>query len=69
MPLLQTLNQYNKTTTVNYSKKCKDIMTKPLEIYIIQATPFILLIRKQDHKIFIIIIEDIKKVLELKAIY
>jgi hypothetical protein len=41
-------------------------MTKPLEIYIIQAVPFILLIKKRDHKIFAVIIEDIKKALELK---
>ena len=41
-------------------------MLKPLEIYIIWATPFILLARKQDHKIFAVIIEDIKKVLKLK---
>jgi hypothetical protein len=39
---------------------------KPLKIYIIQAAPFILLAKKQDHKIFIVIIEDIKKALELK---
>jgi hypothetical protein len=32
----------------------------------IQAVPFILLAKKWDHKIFIVIIEDIKKVLELK---
>jgi hypothetical protein len=39
---------------------------KPLEIYIIQAAPFILLTKKQDHKIFIVTMEDIKKVLKLK---
>ena len=52
--------------TVNYSKECKDAITKPLEICIIQAIPFILLVKKWDYKIFIIIIEDIKKVLKLK---
>ena len=41
-------------------------MPKPLEIYVIQAVPFILLIRKQNHKIFTVTMEDIKKVLELK---
>ena len=41
-------------------------MPKPLEIYIIWAAPFILLVRKQNHKIFIVIMEDIKKVLKLK---
>ena len=41
-------------------------MLKPLKICIIQAVPFILLIKKQDYKIFIITIEDIKKALELK---
>ena len=41
-------------------------MTKPLKIYIIQATLFILLAKKQDYKIFVITIEDIKKVLKLK---
>ena len=66
MPLLQTLNQYNKATTVNHSKECKDVITKPFKIYIIQVTLFISLIRKQDYKIFIVIIEDIKKVLKLK---
>jgi hypothetical protein len=32
----------------------------------IQAAPFILLIKKQDYKIFAVIIEDIKKALKLK---
>jgi len=32
----------------------------------IQAAPFILLARKRDYEIFAIIIEDIKKALELK---
>ena len=41
-------------------------MTKPFKIYIIQAIPFILLARKRDHKIFIITIENIKKVLKPK---
>ena len=35
LPLLRTLNQYNKAITVNYSKNYKDIITKPLKIYII----------------------------------
>jgi hypothetical protein len=39
---------------------------KPFEIYIIQAAPFILLVKKRDHKIFIVTIKDIKKVLKLK---
>ena len=52
--------------TVNHGKECKDIIMKYFEIYIIQATPFILLARKRDHKIFVIIIKDIKKALELK---
>ena len=51
---------------MDYSKKYKNITPKPLEIYIIQAVLFILLVRKQDHKIFIITIEDIKKALKLK---
>ena len=66
MPLPQTLNQYNKATTVNHSKDYKDVIIKPLKIYIIQTTPFILLIRKRDYKIFTIIIKDIKKVLKPK---
>ena len=66
MPLPQTLNQYNKTIIINYNKECKDVMIKPLKIYIIQAAPFILLIRKWDHKIFTVTIEDIKKALKLK---
>ena len=57
---------YNKTTTINRDKECKNIITKPFKIYKIQAVPFILLVKKQDHKIFTIIIEDIKKALELK---
>jgi hypothetical protein len=32
----------------------------------IQAVPFILLTKKQNHKIFIVIMENIKKALELK---
>ena len=32
----------------------------------VRAVPFILLVRKQDYKIFTIIIGDIKKALELK---
>ena len=51
---------------VDYNKKYKDIVPKPLEIRVIRAIPFILLARKQDYKIFTITIEDIKKVLELK---
>ena len=66
MPLPQTLNQHNKATTVNHSKEYKNVIIKPFKIYIIQAAPFILLIRKRDHKIFVIIIEDIKKALKLK---
>jgi hypothetical protein len=60
------LNQYNKATPVDYSKEYKNIIIKPLKICIIQAVPFILLIKKQDHKIFAVTIEDIKKVLKLK---
>jgi len=41
-------------------------MLKPLKICIIQATPFILLVKRQNYKIFAITIEDIKKALELK---
>ena len=51
---------------MDYSKKYKDIALKPLKICIIQATPFILLARKRDYKIFTIIMEDIKKVLKPK---
>ena len=51
---------------VDYSKECKNVITKPLKIYRIWAVPFILLTKKQDHEIFIVIIEDIKKVLKLK---
>jgi len=32
----------------------------------VQAVPFYLLVKKQDYKIFAIILEDIKKALELK---
>jgi len=53
-------------TTTNSSKECEDVTPKPLKIRIIQAIPFISLARKQDHKIFAITIEDIKKALELK---
>ena len=51
---------------MDYNKKSKDIAPKPLEICVIWAAPFILLTRKQDHEIFIVIIKDIKKVLKLK---
>jgi hypothetical protein len=60
------LNQYNKATPVNHSKEYKNIITKPLKIYIIQAAPFILLAKKRNYKIFVVIIEDIKKALKLK---
>ena len=60
------MNQYNKATTINYNKESEDIITKPFKIYKIQAVPFILLVKKRDHKIFIVIIENIKKVLKLK---
>ena len=60
------MNQYNKAIIINYGKECKNIIIKLFKIYIIQAAPFILLVRKWDHKIFIITIEDIKKVLKLK---
>ena len=51
---------------MDYSKKHKDIILKPLEIRVIWAVPFILLVRKQDYKIFTVIMEDIKKALKLK---
>jgi peptide subunit release factor RF-3 len=51
---------------VNHSKKCENVMTKFFKICIIQAVPFILLVKKWDHEIFIVIMEDIKKALELK---
>ena len=38
-----------------------------LEIYQIKVKSFYMLTRKQDHKIFIIIIKNIKKVLNLKS--
>jgi hypothetical protein len=60
------LNQYNKATPVDHSKECENVITKPFEIYIIQAAPFILLTKKRDYEIFVVTIEDIKKVLELK---
>ena len=60
------MNQHNKAIIVNYNKECKDVIIKPLEIYIIRATLFILLARKRDYKIFVITMEDIKKVLKLK---
>ena len=51
---------------INYNKEYKDIITKPLKIYRIQAIPFILLVKKQNYKIFVITIKDIKKALKLK---
>ena len=62
----QTLNQYNKATTVDYSKECEDVITKPFKIYVIWTAPFILLVRKRDYEIFVITIEDIKKALKFK---
>jgi len=41
-------------------------MLKFFKIRVIQAIFFISLIKKQDYKIFTIIMEDIKKALELK---
>ena len=60
------MNQYNKATMIDHSKKHKDIAPKPLEIRVIRAAPFILLARKWDHEIFTVTMEDIKKVLKLK---
>ena len=51
---------------MDHSKKYKDIILKSLKICVIWAAFFILLAKKQDYKIFAIIIEDIKKALELK---
>jgi hypothetical protein len=51
---------------VNHSKEYKNVIIKPLKIYIIQAVPFISLVKKWNYKIFAVIIEDIKKVLKLK---
>jgi hypothetical protein len=51
---------------VNHSKKYENFIMKPLKIYIIQATPFILLVKKWDYKIFVVIIKDIKKALKPK---
>ena len=50
---------------MSYSKKYKDVALKPFKIYIIQAAPFILLVKKRDYKIFAITMENIKKVLKL----
>ena len=60
------MNQHDRATTVNHSKEYKDVIMKPLEICIIWAAPFILLVRKRDHEIFAIIMEDIKKALKPK---
>ena len=60
------MNQNDKATTINYNKECKNIITKLFKIYKIQTTPFILLVKKRDHEIFIVTIENIKKALELK---
>ena len=51
---------------MDYSKKYKNITLKPFKICVIQAVPFILLVKKWDYEIFIVIIKDIKKVLKLK---
>jgi hypothetical protein len=51
---------------VNHSKKYKNVITKPFKICIIQAIPFILLAKKWDYEIFIVIIKDIKKALKPK---
>ena len=40
--------------------------SKPLKIRIIQAAPFISLVKRRDYEIFAITIEDIKKALEPK---
>ena len=62
----RTLNQHDKATTADFSKECKDVTLKPLEICIIQAAPFILLAKRRDYEIFAITIEDIKKALKPK---
>jgi hypothetical protein len=51
---------------VNYSKECENVIIKPFEICMIQAVPFILLVKKWDYKIFVVTMENIKKVLKLK---
>ena len=60
------MNQYDKAIIINCDKECEDVIIKPFKIYRIQAAPFILLIKKQNHKIFTVIIKDIKKILKLK---
>ena len=52
--------------TINCSKECEDDTLKPLKIYVIRAVFFILLARKWNYKIFAVIMENIKKVLEPK---
>jgi len=51
---------------MDYRKKCDNVTLKPLEIHVIQAALFYLLVKKQNYKIFIIIMKNIKKVLKLK---
>jgi hypothetical protein len=51
---------------INHSKECENVIIKPFKIYIIQVAPFISLTKKWDYKIFIVTIENIKKVLKLK---
>jgi len=52
--------------TTDRSKECEDNTSKLFEIYVIQAAPFISLVKKQNYEIFTVIIEDIKKALEPK---
>jgi hypothetical protein len=51
---------------LNHSKESENIIIKPLKICMIWAAPFILLVKKWDYKIFIVTMEDIKKVIKLK---
>ena len=57
-----------KLNTKNHEKKFEnDIFKSFLEICQIWAELFYMLVQKQDHEIFTIIMKDIKKVFKLKS--
>jgi len=51
----------------DYNKDCNNIISNLLKIREIRADPFYILVRKRDHKIFAVTIEDIKKALKSKS--
>ena len=51
----------------DYDKDCDNATSNLLKIREVRTNLFYILIRKRDHEIFVVTMEDIKKVLESKS--